>query len=169
MITKDFVHGSHYDDRILMNKAFIPKKLFNDLFIINDGNYNVSSDSLFRSQINNKKVKIFMFNDKTGQLLLYNEFYYDYAYHEYAIDAERNYKKDFTVGEMYLNSVSENGKLHLPLNRIEDMKNKDKSDMIVHTLEMFLLNGANNKTLLSFGNNEKEYKLKYFLKTKVLW
>ena len=169
MITKDFVHGSHYDDRILINKAFIPKKLFNDLLIIDDGNYNVSSDSLFRSQIKNKKVKIFMFNDKTGQLLLDNEFSYTNAYEKYAIDVKRNYTEDFIIGEMFLNSVSENGRLHFSLNRIEDMKNKNKSNLIVHTLEMFLLNGANNKTLLSFGNNEKEYELKYFLKTKVLW
>ena len=98
-----------------------------------------------------------------------NNYFYTNTYEKYAIDKKRNYTEDFIIGEMYLNSLSTNGRLHFPLNEIKDMKFKRISNNIVHTLEMFLSNGADEKTILSFGNSPKIYQTKYFLKTKVLW
>lgn len=119
--------------------------------------------SIFDIKISGNLHKLFMYNAKTKQLLLWDTFSSELLYDKYAVEKDKNPYNDFVIGNI------SKGKIFITEDLSEVMKVKDTSDMIVKTLNMFKMNGANDNYILRSAYSEKKYKLGYFLKTKVLW
>ena len=153
-------------DKVWFGDMFIPRKLFDELDIEKDDDF--PDLNLFKIMKDGYRAYQFAF-DTENKLLLMNyrmmnkEFYEKYVSNKKKFDISNFIRIDLLL-------VFDEGRntIHFPQYHIDDMKNKISSQKIVETIKMFMKNGLRENDKVSF-RGYKEYKAKYFLKTKVLW
>lgn len=154
-----------------INDTYIPMSIAKNIKL-NDHEELKSFDekSIFNWKIYNENPFIFMFNPFTNLLLLGTGSLYGSLYDNNVTHESGNYFSDFVRGAMFYGADKfENpNKIVFTFSVIEDMQDEAKSYAIVKTLEMFKRNGALENTTIKMYKN-KQWSLKYFMKTKVLW
>lgn len=151
--------------------VFISKKLVDDLDFIHKTHFKhtLPSNSFLLLKYKDVKAKYFMFNPKTRQILFSSSPFTSEFINEYMIEKSKNNIEDFITGHIKFNNFYRHGVITFSVYNIVDLKEKEISDKIVETINMFKNNGANNKTLISFGDASNDFEMKYFLKAKILW
>ena len=163
---------SYDEDRVWVNDCFISRKLFDSLSYSYGENkdYDVKRNSIFLFTINGNKIMNILFNPKTGQLIMESVMNFKDIYDKYALDKEKDESdyKDYVKCSLMLGESHKNGNIYFGYTDIGIMKNKEKSNAIVRTIEMLKTKGLKNDSTISFMY-KFNIKIDYFLKTKVMW
>ena len=159
---------AYNEDRVWLNDFFVPRKLFDLLSYRENKKYDMRWDSIFFISIDGNKIMNVLYNPKTCQLLMESVLPFRDIYDKHVLDKENNNFKDFVKLSLMLGDSHENGNIYFGYTDIGIMKNKEKSDAIVKTIEMLKTRGLKNNSTISFMY-KFNIKIDYFLKTKVMW
>lgn len=148
-----------------LEDAWIPVSLSQNLIV--EKSFNIFN---FRFEVGSYKT--FLYNPNTKQLLIDEKAKHLDIHQEHAVKKEENKYDDFVKG--YITDKS-NNVIRLEGNVGKMLLNEKQSHKLMKTLEMFMLNGANENTKLRYITGktclfeDAEYRLKYFMKTKNIW
>ena len=148
-----------------LKNAWLPTASITNIIV--EKNYDI-----FNFHFGVGSYKTFLYNPETKQLLISNKSNHLKVYEENAVQKKDNEYDDFVKG--YLTDKSNNViRLEGDVGKI--LRDKEQSHKLMKTLEMFSMNGANEYTKLRYLKGKKslsediEYKLNYFMKTKIIW